>query len=74
MSQLLNTFQAAKILDYHPQTVRNLARVGILPAIKRRQAWFFDPSKLQAWLLKQEQGGDNNGTRQVQSSTKIMDL
>lgn len=67
MSQLINSFQAAVMLEYHPQTIRDLARAGILPGVKRRQKWFFDPVKVQEWF-------DNGGKEKYGADNEIADL
>jgi len=33
--------EAAKMLNYHPQTVRGLVRTGMLTGIKRGNRWYF---------------------------------
>lgn len=70
MEHLLNTYQTAKLLDYHPQTVRDLARKGVIPGIKRRQKWFFDPQRVQDWFHSLD-NGTGNGNDKAQ---KIGDL
>jgi phage terminase Nu1 subunit (DNA packaging protein) len=55
MDNLIDTFQVARMLEYHPQTVRNLARTGVLPGIKRRQKWFFDPEVVKQWFFNHVQ-------------------
>jgi len=67
MSQLLNTYQAAELLDYHPQTIRDLARQGLIPAVKRRQKWFFETKKLLNWF-------HNGNTPTSDANEQISDL
>lgn len=42
----LNTQEAAKLLGYHPQSLRDLVRVGKLPATKGANGWIFDREEL----------------------------
>lgn len=49
----LNVLQTAELLGYHPQTVRDLARKGALPALKRRHAWFFNQQEIEALIASQ---------------------
>lgn len=49
----LNVVQTAELLGYHPQTVRDLARKGALPALKRRHAWFFNKQEIEALIASQ---------------------
>lgn len=55
MTHDMNVIETARYLNYHPQTVRDLARLGKLPAIKRGQAWRFSKSELVAFLKAQTQ-------------------
>ena len=59
--QLIDVNQCAARLRYSASYVRVLARDGTLPAIKRRQKWFFDPVKIDQWLESQINGGAHNG-------------
>lgn len=43
----MNVLQTALLLGYHPQTVRDLARKGALPALKRRHAWYFNKEEIE---------------------------
>lgn len=49
----LNVVQTADLLGYHPQTVRDLARKGALPALKRRHAWYFNQQEIEALIASQ---------------------
>lgn len=49
----LNVMQAAELLGYHPQTIRDLARAGKLPAFKRRHAWYFNKAELETYLVEE---------------------
>lgn len=51
----LNVLQTAELLGYHPQTVRDLARKGELPALKRRHAWFFNKAEIENLIAKTSQ-------------------
>lgn len=42
----LNTEQAAKLLDYHPQSIRDLTRLRKLPAKKIGWSWYFNREEL----------------------------
>lgn len=48
----LNVLQTATLLGYHPQTVRDLARKGELPALKRRHAWYFNKQEIENLIAK----------------------
>jgi excisionase family DNA binding protein len=48
----LNVFETAELLGYHPQTVRDLARKGELPALKRRHAWYFNKAEIENLISK----------------------
>ena len=58
MEHYITVNQVAVMLGYHVVTVRNLARKGTIPAIKRRQQWFFDPEKVKEWVNHGENGSD----------------
>lgn len=51
----MNVLQTARLLGYHPQTVRDLARKGALPALKRRHAWYFNKAEIQDLITKTSQ-------------------
>jgi excisionase family DNA binding protein len=42
----LTTEQAGKLLDYHPQYIRDLTRLRKLPAKKIGEAWYFSHDEL----------------------------
>jgi response regulator RpfG family c-di-GMP phosphodiesterase len=46
----LSVNDVAKALGYRDYWVRQLAREGKIPAIKRRKGWFFDPRVIQKLL------------------------
>jgi len=52
--QLLTVSQVAELLQMHPVTIRNMARIGKLPAqrIGRRGAWRFDSAAIDR-MMKQ---------------------
>jgi len=47
---LLDVAEAAKLLRIHPKTLRNKARLGIIPAVHVGRLWRFRPSALNEWL------------------------
>lgn len=50
--------QAAELLGYHPEHIRELARDGKLPAVKAgARAWLFDPDELLAWRAEHPKRG-----------------
>lgn len=51
----MNVLQTALLLGYHPQTVRDLARKGSLPALKRRHAWYFNKEEIETLISKNSQ-------------------
>ncbi len=46
----LSVFEAAKLLDYHPQTIRDKAALGQIPGIKRGRKWLFSEAELLDFL------------------------
>lgn len=44
--------EAAEMLGLHPQTVRDGARAGRIPAFKLGGSYYFDPKELQAMLTR----------------------
>lgn len=61
-TRLLNVSQVAEMLQLHPQTVREMARKGQLPAIKlggRTSPYRFREAAIDAYLerLERRQGG-----------------
>ena len=47
---LLDVAEAAKFLRIHPKTLRNKARLGIIPGVHVGRLWRFRPSALNEWL------------------------
>jgi excisionase family DNA binding protein len=47
---LLDVAEAAKLLRIHPKTLRNKARLGIIPGVQVGRLWRFRPSALNDWL------------------------
>jgi excisionase family DNA binding protein len=54
MEALIDANAAARLLGLHPVTVCELARKGIIPAIKIGRVWRFRPSSLLRWVAEQE--------------------
>jgi len=48
--QVLNTDQAAALLQIHPKTLQRMARQGIVPAFRIGDLWRFRASSLDQWL------------------------
>ena len=46
----LSVFEAAKLLGYHPQTIRDKAALGQIPGIKRGRKWIFSEAELLDFL------------------------
>ena len=44
--------EAAEMLSLHPQTVRDGARAGRIPAFKLGGTYYFDPNELKALLTR----------------------
>ncbi len=42
LNEMLNVRQVAQFLNYHEQTVRDLSRLGKLPARKVGRSWYYD--------------------------------
>jgi excisionase family DNA binding protein len=47
---VLNTEEAAALLQVHPKTLQRLARQGRVPAFRIGDLWRFRASALDAWL------------------------
>ena len=50
---LLDSEQAAKLLQIHPKTLQRMARNGELPAVQIGRLWRFRASALNRWLAQQ---------------------
>jgi excisionase family DNA binding protein len=48
--QVLNTDEAAALLQIHPKTLQRMARQGIVPAFRIGDLWRFRASSLDQWL------------------------
>ncbi|MGA8670030.1 MAG: helix-turn-helix domain-containing protein [Terracidiphilus sp.] len=51
---LLNSYQAAQLLDIHHKTLQKLARRGEIHGSHVGKLWRFRASELNAWLDRQE--------------------
>ena len=49
---LLDTIDAAALLQIHPKTLQKLARAGIVIGIRIGKLWRFRASALNEWLAK----------------------
>lgn len=49
---LLTVNQAAEFLGLHPQTVRNNAKIGKLPAFRMGNRYYFDPNDLVSLITR----------------------
>ena len=47
---LLNSVQAAALLQVHPKTLQKMARAGEVPSRRIGDLWRFRASELDAWL------------------------
>jgi excisionase family DNA binding protein len=47
---ILNTEEAAALLQIHPKTLQKMAREGIVPAFRIGDLWRFRASALDEWL------------------------
>ena len=47
---LLNSMQAAALLQVHPKTLQKMAREGKVPSRRIGDLWRFRASELDAWL------------------------
>ena len=47
---ILNTDEAAALLQIHPKTLQRMARQGIVPAFRIGDLWRFRASSLDQWL------------------------
>lgn len=50
---------AAEYLGYHPQTLRNMASSGKIPALKRGAKWFFEKSDLDKLIQTNNPANDS---------------
>jgi len=48
--RVLNTEEAAALLQIHPKTLQKMAREGTVPAFRIGDLWRFRASSLDAWL------------------------
>jgi excisionase family DNA binding protein len=48
--RVLNTEEAAALLQIHPKTLQKMAREGIVPAFRIGDLWRFRASVLDEWL------------------------
>jgi len=48
--RMLNTEEAAALLQIHPKTLQRMARKGIVPAFRIGDLWRFRASSLDQWL------------------------
>jgi excisionase family DNA binding protein len=48
--QVLNTEEAAALLQIHPKTLQRMAREGLVPAFRIGDLWRFRASALDDWL------------------------
>ena len=53
--------EGAKLLGIHPVTFAEMARKGLILAIKIGRVWRFRPSRLLQWLDEQEKKGGQVG-------------
>jgi excisionase family DNA binding protein len=47
---VLNTDEAAALLQIHPKTLQRMARQGVIPAFRIGDLWRFRASSLDQWL------------------------
>ena len=48
--RMLNTDEAAALLQIHPKTLQRMARQGVVPAFRIGDLWRFRGSALDQWL------------------------
>jgi len=48
--RVLNTEEAAALLQIHPKTLQRMARQGVVPAFRIGDLWRFRASSLDQWL------------------------
>jgi excisionase family DNA binding protein len=48
--RVLNTEEAAALLQIHPKTLQRMARQGVVPAFRIGDLWRFRASSLDEWL------------------------
>ncbi len=55
VEQLWTVKEVALILRLEPETVRNKARKGDLPALRLGRVWRFIPEQIKSWMLHQQE-------------------
>ncbi len=55
MAHIMTVDETARFLRIHPETLREKARQGKIPAMKVGRAWRFQRERLEQWLAE---GGD----------------
>ena len=61
MDRLWDTRKTAEFLGLQPDTVRTMARLQRIPALKLGDRWRFSPKEIRAWLeSKMVSGGELN--------------
>ena len=59
MDRLWDTRKTAEFLGLQPDTVRTMARLQRIPALKLGDRWRFSPKEIRAWLeSKMVSGGE----------------
>jgi len=60
----LTTEEAAEILDYHPETIREMLRAGRLKGKKYGHVWLVEPNSVDEYKqLVRDQGYEKNDPR-----------
>ena len=53
-NRFLTVKQVADVLGFHPETIREYARTGVIPAIRTGYRWRFDPGVFADWIRKRQ--------------------
>lgn len=53
-NRFLTVKQVADVLGFHPETIREYARTGVIPAIRTGYRWRFDPGIFADWIRRRE--------------------
>ncbi len=61
--ELLTTKQAAELIGYHPEYIRQLVKAGKLEAEKIGRDWLISKSKLLAYTRKVGKAGAKRGPK-----------
>ena len=71
---LMNVREASELLTIHPNTVRQYAQAGVIPALKMGPRWRFRRQSLLAWLDAQERQSEHRRVLVVEDEEEVSDV